>query len=186
MKYQPQIRKLPISALQLCITFFCPLIDPDLHDIPEKICVKVSRNLRVDIHDMHITFSLIPYHRLIVQPRIRVRLNVDIQHAINLQLKSAKQTSVFTRNSCHPIRLSPGKEELTESHLQVRPYFSPHLRPQVPVPRHRTMCDARSQSRPPISRLLSPNRTLLSRCGISQCRVSGSQRHGLHRCSLKR
>jgi hypothetical protein len=41
---------------------------------------------------MHIALPVIPHHCLIVQSGIRIWLNVDIQHAVNLQLKPAKQS----------------------------------------------------------------------------------------------
>ena len=61
---------------------------------------------------MHISLSPVSHNRLVIQSRIRIRLNIDIQHAINFELEPTRKQSVYTINQFTRSALSPRRNNL--------------------------------------------------------------------------
>ena len=60
------------------------------HGVPEVVGVEVSRELLVDVHHMNITFLCVADNGLGVKTSLCIRLNVNIEQSVDLELESAK------------------------------------------------------------------------------------------------
>lgn len=59
-----------------------------LHCTPEVIRIEMPRELGIDIDNMHVALGRIPNHSLVVLARRLIRLDIDAQRAIQLELES--------------------------------------------------------------------------------------------------
>lgn len=59
-----------------------------LHGPPEVVCVKVSRELGVDLYNMDIALCRVPDDGLVVFSRRLVRLDVNAERAVEFEFQS--------------------------------------------------------------------------------------------------
>lgn len=64
-----------------------------LHCPPEVVCVEVSRELGVDVDDVHIALCRIPNDGLVVLACCSIGLDIDAEGAVQFQLESVRQVS---------------------------------------------------------------------------------------------
>ena len=65
----------------------------DLHGAPEVVCVKVPRELWINIDDMDVALCRIANNGLVVLAGCRVRFDIDAKGAVELEFQSAGATS---------------------------------------------------------------------------------------------